>query len=239
MEFTKDERLNICWSMHEFIKKRFIEKQGHIEDLKTVRSILSYMGSDADLEGEDEYTVTIHALCLLLIEELENGFVDSIPPLTKLIARINENVFENEFTEQQETKQITESNKFCPKCKQSKPFSCFNKNKSAKDGLQAYCRECQKQSKQKMQLPKTTLEVPKWMDTEESLIFQNYVQYRKEIHHPLKPTGITYAIDRLKKFKDDGHNVVDVMRTTMANGWLGLFTPKEYPYLKNNNTEVK
>jgi len=34
--------------------------------------------------------------------------------------------------------------KFCPKCENSKLHDEFNKNKNRKDGLQNYCRECQK-----------------------------------------------------------------------------------------------
>lgn len=34
--------------------------------------------------------------------------------------------------------------KFCPKCEKNKIVSDFNKNKSRNDGLQNYCRECQK-----------------------------------------------------------------------------------------------
>lgn len=34
--------------------------------------------------------------------------------------------------------------KICNKCKQEKPLSEFNKNKSYKDGLDCYCKECRK-----------------------------------------------------------------------------------------------
>lgn len=33
--------------------------------------------------------------------------------------------------------------RFCPKCNQFKNLTEFNKNKSCKDGLQGYCRDCQ------------------------------------------------------------------------------------------------
>ena len=32
--------------------------------------------------------------------------------------------------------------KTCPKCKEEKPFSAFNKNRSKKDGYQSYCKVC-------------------------------------------------------------------------------------------------
>lgn len=33
-------------------------------------------------------------------------------------------------------------NKKCPKCKETKPFECFGKNKRSKSGLQVYCNSC-------------------------------------------------------------------------------------------------
>lgn len=35
-----------------------------------------------------------------------------------------------------------ETYKRCPHCKQMKPISAFNKNRTTKDGLQSLCREC-------------------------------------------------------------------------------------------------
>lgn len=35
--------------------------------------------------------------------------------------------------------------KYCPKCKETKSFDLFNKNKKNKDGLQSYCVVCQKE----------------------------------------------------------------------------------------------
>lgn len=37
--------------------------------------------------------------------------------------------------------------KTCSKCKSSKSLSSFNKNKGRKDGLQSYCRDCEKKRK--------------------------------------------------------------------------------------------
>jgi len=39
--------------------------------------------------------------------------------------------------------------KFCSRCHFEKALAAFNKNKSAKDGLQNYCRECMKKSETK------------------------------------------------------------------------------------------
>ena len=39
--------------------------------------------------------------------------------------------------------------KYCPKCKIDKPISDFSKNKTTKDGLQGYCKECSRLTKNK------------------------------------------------------------------------------------------
>ena len=45
--------------------------------------------------------------------------------------------------------------KFCPKCKRDLPLSMYYKDKSRKDGLSCYCKECKlKQAKEYQQTHK-------------------------------------------------------------------------------------
>ena len=44
--------------------------------------------------------------------------------------------------------------KRCPKCKEIKPVSEFNKNRTKKDGLNAYCRLCQSKASEESKLKK-------------------------------------------------------------------------------------
>lgn len=39
--------------------------------------------------------------------------------------------------------------KYCPGCDRTLPVSEFFRNKHLKDGLQTYCKECQKQTRKK------------------------------------------------------------------------------------------
>ena len=43
------------------------------------------------------------------------------------------------------TNEWTEETKVCSRCGKTKPLSEFNKDSSAKDGLQHWCRQCQKE----------------------------------------------------------------------------------------------
>lgn len=46
------------------------------------------------------------------------------------------------------TEELTEAYKTCSKCRVSKPHGMFQKRSASKDGLQAYCRDCNKQVSQ-------------------------------------------------------------------------------------------
>lgn len=43
-----------------------------------------------------------------------------------------------------------EETKLCPRCERILPLDSFSKNSSRPDGLQAYCRDCQKKAKPKL-----------------------------------------------------------------------------------------
>ena len=37
--------------------------------------------------------------------------------------------------------------KYCPKCKETKPTTCYTKNKSRKDGLAPHCKQCRRKER--------------------------------------------------------------------------------------------
>lgn len=41
-----------------------------------------------------------------------------------------------------------EETKLCPRCERILPLDSFSKNSSRPDGLQAYCKDCQRQQSQ-------------------------------------------------------------------------------------------
>ena len=59
-------------------------------------------------------------------------------------SRLKERVAELEQQQEQEQK-------FCPYCKERKPITEFNKNRSKKDGLQSCCKICHKSMNSKRQ----------------------------------------------------------------------------------------
>lgn len=58
--------------------------------------------------------------------------------------------------------------------------------------------------------------------------WEDWLKHRQEIGHPLKPTA---AMNALKKLADMGEpRAIAAIRHSIANGWQGLFEPKEDSY---------
>lgn len=79
--------------------------------------------------------------------------------------------------------------KFCPYCKERKPITEFNKNKSKKDGLQTCCRSCHRTMTSKM--PKQEMENYKFTPSRNEFVWwyvnvsERYITY--EIHDKKYP----------------------------------------------------
>ncbi|WP_338511540.1 replication protein [Erwinia aphidicola] len=71
---------------------------------------------------------------------------------------------------------------------------------------------------------------PEWLD---SNAWREWVQYRAQAKKPIKTVmTITKAFNLLKECFDEGHNPAEVINTSIANGYQGLFKPK-YPARKS------
>ncbi|NHB89575.1 helix-turn-helix domain-containing protein [Photorhabdus tasmaniensis] len=76
------------------------------------------------------------------------------------------------------------------------------------------------------------VEIPEWLDPS---IWHEWVSYRQQSDKQIKTQlTVTKAFDLLKECFDDGHDPVDVINTSIANGWQGLFKPKYPPRAKQN-----
>lgn len=68
------------------------------------------------------------------------------------------------------------------------------------------------------------IDVPEWLN---QTAWQEWVAYRKQSGKPIKTElTVTKAFKLLKECLDDGHSPVDVINTSIANGYQGLFKPK-------------
>ncbi|HGJ5854641.1 hypothetical protein [Arsenophonus nasoniae] len=71
----------------------------------------------------------------------------------------------------------------------------------------------------------SSVELPNWLSRS---TWHSWLQYRKEINKPIKsPMTVTQAIKLLSKCRDDGYSPEDIINTSIANGWQGLFEPKD------------
>jgi hypothetical protein len=57
-----------------------------------------------------------------------------------------------------------------------------------------------------------------------------FVEYRKKIRKPLTPKAQELNLKKLSKMKDQGHDPARILETTIENGWLSFYPPKDnYP----------
>ncbi|QBY45920.1 hypothetical protein [Arsenophonus nasoniae] len=70
-----------------------------------------------------------------------------------------------------------------------------------------------------------SLELPNWLSRS---TWHSWLQYRKEINKPVKSKmTVNQTIKLLAKCRDRGYSPEDIINTSIANGWQGLFEPKE------------
>ena len=71
--------------------------------------------------------------------------------------------------------------------------------------------------------------IPEWLDI---TAWTEWVQYRGQSKKPIKTAiTVTKAFSLLKECLDEGHDPAEVINTSIANGYQGLFKPK-YPVRK-------
>ncbi|MFT8210879.1 MAG: replication protein [Symbiopectobacterium sp.] len=79
------------------------------------------------------------------------------------------------------------------------------------------------------------VELPAWLPKP---IWDSWVQYRKEINKPIKSQQtVTQAIKLLGKCRDNGHQPEEIINTSIANGWHGLFEPHQPARTQQTNPQ--
>jgi glucosamine 6-phosphate synthetase-like amidotransferase/phosphosugar isomerase protein len=76
-----------------------------------------------------------------------------------------------------------------------------------------------------------TVQLPPYVDKE---IWDDWVQHRKEIKHPLKPTTIRSQLKQLEKWHNEGMDVNEIIQTSITNSYQGLF-----PLRRDKSTHQK
>jgi hypothetical protein len=86
-------------------------------------------------------------------------------------------------------------------------------------------------AKQKKPEQQAEIELPSFIEKE---TWDDWVKYRKEIKHPLKPTTIRYQFKQLAEWVQKGYDANDIIKTSIINSWQGLFEPKDKPKKDND-----
>ncbi|OLR20686.1 replication protein [Enterobacter kobei] len=76
----------------------------------------------------------------------------------------------------------------------------------------------------KVKFDPMSIPVPEWLNASS---WNEWVAYRRESGKPIKTElTVTKAFSLLKQYLDEGHDPVDVINASIANGYQGLFKPK-------------
>lgn len=63
-------------------------------------------------------------------------------------------------------------------------------------------------------------------------LWQDYIDHRKKIKKPMTENAQKLAIKDLERFMQNGHDPVEIIKTTIVSGWTAFYEPKE----KKNGT---
>lgn len=66
-------------------------------------------------------------------------------------------------------------------------------------------------------------------------LWEDFVEHRRvTIRKPLTVKAASIIIRKLEKWKREGHDPTAIVEDAIANGWRGVFEPKNYPQKKKN-----
>lgn len=76
--------------------------------------------------------------------------------------------------------------------------------------------------------------IPNWIDPN---VWDRWVKARAEIKKPLTPLQAQAQIKKLERWMHSGHDVNEILESSIAGGYQGLFEPKTKPNRKANENE--
>lgn len=69
--------------------------------------------------------------------------------------------------------------------------------------------------------------LPEWLPCS---LWESFVQFRKDMKSKMTDHAQNLAIKKLQEFRDQGHDIEEIINTSIMNGWKGLF-----PIRRNKN----
>jgi uncharacterized protein YdaU (DUF1376 family) len=69
----------------------------------------------------------------------------------------------------------------------------------------------------------STLELPAWLSETH---WKDFVEFRKFIKKPMTEKAKHLMLSKLQKIKDNGHDPILAMNTSIANNWVDIYEPK-------------
>lgn len=67
-------------------------------------------------------------------------------------------------------------------------------------------------------------EIPEWMPL---LQWNGWIEARRKARHPPTNLALRLAIAKLERFREQGHNVAQILANSMMSNWSDLYEPKD------------
>jgi len=113
----------------------------------------------------------------------------------------------------------------------------YNNEYNSADAVDVQVEKPKESIKQKKQTPKLPdYELPDYVDAD---LFKDYLSVRKKIKAVNSDRAINSLIKKLVGFKDDGHDINEIIENAIVGSWKNLYPPKSnnvIPYQNNNQT---
>ena len=117
--------------------------------------------------------------------------------------------------------QLTNFYTFNFKVETTPPLDNSNPNRELESGNESISFSEKTKTKKSI----TTLKIPNWISEE---VWAGFVEMRKKIKHPLTDRAIIAALNKLAKFRQEGHDPNQILDEAILNGWRGIWLPNGF-----------
>lgn len=97
-----------------------------------------------------------------------------------------------------------------------------NPYQRAKDKDKDQDKDSHKEGSGEKKTPAPTFTLPEWIPND---VWSAYVEMRKKKRAPLTPKAVELTIEKLARFKAEGHDPVEIINRSIMHSWTGVFAP--------------
>lgn len=81
-----------------------------------------------------------------------------------------------------------------------------------------------KRKKENLQKKRATFDFPDWLDKD---LWRDFREHRRKLRKPMTDRAEALLVERLAKYKEEGYNPTNLLKTAIERGWLTVYKPKD------------